>query len=159
MGNLTSQLLVNIYYMNEFDQYIKHKLSAGGGSAFGGKVKFYIRYADDFVILDQSRLELTRLLSPERSDGGQVNHRATIQGFLKDKLRLDLHPNKIILKTYGSGVDFLGWVNFANHRVLRTATKRRMMRRLGQNYNNETLQSYLGLLRHGNTHKLGLNLT
>src|SRR3989344_2803886 len=39
LGNLTSQLLVNIY-MNEFDQYVKHRL----------KVKYYIRYADDFVI-------------------------------------------------------------------------------------------------------------
>src|SRR3989338_2081841 len=32
LGNLTSQLLVNVY-MNEFDQYVKHKL----------KVKYYIR--------------------------------------------------------------------------------------------------------------------
>ena len=39
LGNLTSQLLVNIY-MNEFDQFVKHKL----------KVKYYIRYSDDFVI-------------------------------------------------------------------------------------------------------------
>src|SRR3989344_3954373 len=40
LGNLTSQLFVNIY-MNEFDQFMKHKL----------KAKYYIRYADDFVIL------------------------------------------------------------------------------------------------------------
>ena len=39
LGNLTSQLLVNIY-MNNFDQFVKHKL----------KAKYYIRYADDFVI-------------------------------------------------------------------------------------------------------------
>lgn len=51
LGNLTSQLLVNIY-MNEFDQFVKHKL----------KVKYYIRYADDFVILDSSREVLTILL-------------------------------------------------------------------------------------------------
>ena len=38
LGNLTSQLLVNIY-MNEFDQFMKHKL----------KTEYYIRYADDFV--------------------------------------------------------------------------------------------------------------
>ena len=42
LGNLTSQLLVNIY-MNEFDQYLKHKL----------KVKYYIRYADDFVFFQK----------------------------------------------------------------------------------------------------------
>ena len=39
LGNLTSQLLVNIY-LNEFNQYVKRDL----------KVKNYIRYADDFVI-------------------------------------------------------------------------------------------------------------
>ena len=39
LGNLTSQLLVNIY-MNEFDQFVKHEL----------KQKYYIRYADDFVL-------------------------------------------------------------------------------------------------------------
>ncbi len=38
LGNLTSQLFVNIY-MNEFDQFVKHKLSAKGGSASGGKAK------------------------------------------------------------------------------------------------------------------------
>ncbi|MFA5935089.1 MAG: reverse transcriptase/maturase family protein [Candidatus Paceibacterota bacterium] len=38
LGNLTSQLFVNIY-LNEFDQFVKHKL----------KAKYYIRYADDFV--------------------------------------------------------------------------------------------------------------
>ena len=40
LGNLTSQLLVNMY-MNEFDQFVKHTL----------KAKYYLRYADDFVIL------------------------------------------------------------------------------------------------------------
>ena len=38
LGNLTSQLFVNIY-MNEFDQFVKHSL----------KAKYYIRYADDFI--------------------------------------------------------------------------------------------------------------
>lgn len=42
LGNLTSQLLVNIY-MNKFDQFVKHNL----------KAKYYIRYADDFVILNK----------------------------------------------------------------------------------------------------------
>ena len=42
LGNLTSQLFANIY-MNEFDQFIKHRI----------KAKCYIRYADDFVILSR----------------------------------------------------------------------------------------------------------
>ncbi len=44
LGNLTSQLFSNVY-MNEFDQFVKHKL----------KVKYYIRYADDFVILSENK--------------------------------------------------------------------------------------------------------
>jgi RNA-directed DNA polymerase len=130
LGNLTSQLFVNIY-MNEFDQFVKHEL----------KIKYYIRYADDFVFLSHNRDEL-------------INQLTTIQGFLKDKLKLNLHPNKIVLKTLASGVDFLGWVNFPNYRILRTATKKRMMRRIKAHATKETLQSYLGLITHGDTYHL-----
>ena len=130
LGNLTSQLLVNIY-MNEFDQYVKHRL----------KVKYYIRYADDFVILSNNKAELRNLLQYT-----VVN--------LKDRLKLDLHPNKVHIKTLSSGVDFLGWVHFPNHRVLRTTTKRRMFRNLQNNSSKATVQSYLGLMSHGETYKL-----
>jgi retron-type reverse transcriptase len=130
LGNLTSQLFVNIY-MNEFDQFVKHEL----------KVKYYIRYADDFMILHPHREVLTALL-----------YRIVV--FLKQELRLTLHPNKIFLKTMTSGVDFLGWINFPNYRVLRTTTKRRMFRRLKEHATSETLQSYLGLLKHGQTCKI-----
>ena len=130
LGNLTSQLLVNIY-MNEFDQFIKHTL----------KVKHYIRYADDFVILSEDREWLKRQIPK-------------IQNFLFQKLQLTLHPDKIFIKTLASGVDFLGWVHFTDHRVLRTTTKRRMIKRIKENPTSETLDSYLGLVKHGNTYKL-----
>ncbi|MDD5050378.1 MAG: reverse transcriptase/maturase family protein [Candidatus Pacebacteria bacterium] len=131
LGNLTSQLLVNIY-MNEFDQFVKHRL----------KVKYYIRYADDFVFLHEDKAVLEELL-PKIGD------------FLEEKLELSLHPDKVFIKTFSSGVDFLGWMHFPNHRVLRAATKRRMMRTIeAKKGKTETLQSYLGLLSHGNTKKL-----
>ncbi len=130
LGNLTSQLLVNIY-MNEFDQFIKHKL----------KEKFYIRYADDFTFLSHDREALTHLLPH-------------IEAFLQNKLRITLHPDKVFIKTLSSGVDFLGWVHFPNHRVLRTSTKRRMLKKLGENPKPETIASYRGMLLHGNAHKL-----
>lgn len=130
LGNLTSQLFVNIY-MNEFDQFAKHKL----------KARYYIRYADDFVIFSQDRKWLENLI-PE------------IKDFLKEKLKLELHPDKFFIKTLASGVDFLGWVHFPDHRVLRTATRNRMFRRIEQSSKPETINSYLGLLRHGNTGKL-----
>lgn len=135
LGNLTSQLLVNIY-MNEFDQFVKHKL----------KATHYIRYADDFVFLSPDRAWLTALLPPVRE-------------FLGAKLKLKLHPDKISIRTLASGVDFLGWVHFPDHRVLRTATKRRMFRRIEETKRkSETISSYLGLLAHGNARKLGAEL-
>ena len=131
LGNLTSQLLVNIY-MNEFDQFVKHTL----------KVRYYIRYADDFVILSQDKGWLETLVP-------------NISLFLKSRLELTLHPNKVFIRTLSSGVDFLGWINFVGYRVLRTATKRRMLRNVEQKRGDiRMLQSYLGLLRHGNTNKL-----
>ena len=126
LGNLTSQLLVNIY-MNEFDSWMKHQM----------KVKYYIRYADDFVILSTDKyylLELTYKISE----------------FLEENLKLSLHPNKVFIKTLSSGVDFLGWGHFPTHRVLRTATKRRVVKALNENENVSSLMSYSGLLKHGN---------
>ncbi len=131
LGNLTSQLLVNIY-MNEFDQFVKHKL----------KIKYFIRYADDFVILNEDKNELLTTIR-------------YIACFLRGKLKLELHPNKIFIKTFASGVDFLGWVHFPTHRVPRTTTKKRMFRRIKDSgYVPETVQSYLGLFRYGNTYLL-----
>ncbi|PIP66849.1 MAG: hypothetical protein CO042_00435 [Parcubacteria group bacterium CG_4_9_14_0_2_um_filter_41_8] len=69
-------------------------------------------------------------------------------------MRLSLHPDKVFIKTFSSGVDFLGWAHFPHHRVLRTATKKRMMRRIKKHSAKETLQSYLGMLRHGNAFEL-----
>jgi len=74
-----------------------------------------------------------------------------INGFLQNNLKLSLHPNKVFIKTLASGVDFLGWVHFPDHRILRTATKKRMLRRIKENLPNESMQSYSGLLQHGNT--------
>lgn len=130
LGNLTSQLFVNIY-MNEFDQFVKHKVCA----------KYYIRYADDFIILFDDRPWLE----------AQIPH---IQTFLERRLKLILHPGKVFIKTLTSGVDFLGWIHFPDHRVLRTSTKRRMMRRIADGPRGESIVSYLGLLNHGNTRKL-----
>ncbi|MDH5442610.1 MAG: hypothetical protein OEX08_03375, partial [Candidatus Nomurabacteria bacterium] len=75
--------------------------------------------------------------------------------FLEEKLKLELHPNKISITTFASGVDFLGWVHFTDHRVLRTVTKRRMMKNIMQKQGKEeVVQSYLGMLSHGDGYKL-----
>ncbi|MCX6794483.1 MAG: reverse transcriptase/maturase family protein [Candidatus Falkowbacteria bacterium] len=130
LGNLTSQLLVNVY-MNEFDQFVKRVL----------KIKYYIRYADDFVFLSENKEELIAL-------------RPKLETFLNERLKLSLHPKKTFFKTLAGGVDFLGWVQFMNHRVLRTTTKHRMLKRIEQNNELATRAAYSALLKHGNAYKL-----
>lgn len=134
LGNLTSQLFANVY-MNIFDQWVKCNL----------KIKNYLRYADDFIFLSLNHERLLETIP-------------RVEGFLTEKLKLTLHPKKIIFETIASGVDFLGWVNFPCYRVLRRATQRRMITRIMGNPCPETLQSYLGLLSHGNTFKLSEEL-
>ena len=73
---------------------------------------------------------------------------------MQKDLKLLLHPNKIFMKSYASGVDFLGWNNFCDHRILRKKTKERMFQRINVSPTNETLQSYLGLLGHGNANRI-----
>ncbi len=117
--------------MNEFDQFAKREL----------KIRHYIRYADDFVVLSENREWLVNILQK-------------IRIYLFHKLKLELHPDKVYIKTLASGVDFLGWVNFVDHRILRKTTKQRMLKNINKNPKNETIQSYLGMLKHGNAWKI-----
>lgn len=52
IGNLTSQIFANIY-LNEFDRFVKHEL----------KVKDYLRYGDDFIMLESNKEKLEELRS------------------------------------------------------------------------------------------------
>lgn len=126
IGNLTSQIFANIY-LNELDQFVKHEL----------KIKYYLRYCDDFVILSKNEQELKDLV-PE------------IDEFVKLKLKLSLHENKIIIRKYTQGIDFLGYIVLPYYILPRTKTKRRLLKRL----NEKNLQSYLGYLSHANSYKL-----
>ena len=74
--------------------------------------------------------------------------------FLSSNLKLELHPDKVSIETLASGVDFLGWVHFPDHRVLRPSTRRRMLKRTHGSGGDRMLASYRGLLRHGNAEKL-----
>jgi len=142
IGNLTSQLFANIY-LNEFDQFVKQKL----------RVKHYIRYTDDFVIIAQTKADLEELLAP-------------IRAFLSDRLALGLHPKKIAIRKLHQGVDFLGYIVLPHCRLLRTKTKRRAflkLKRRVEEYKRQTisaqtleqsLQSYLGVFSHANAYKL-----
>ncbi|MEK7097267.1 MAG: RNA-directed DNA polymerase, partial [Patescibacteria group bacterium] len=142
LGNVTSQLFANIY-LNEFDQFVKHKL----------KVKYYLRYCDDFIVLAEDKSCFAELIK-------------SANNFLQAKLRLGIHPDKIILRKYSQGIDFLGYVVLPYQTVVRTKTKRRIFKKLGQKLQdyekklidkesfNQTVQSYLGVLSHAKSYKL-----
>ncbi len=134
IGNLTSQIFANIY-LNELDQFIKHEL----------KVKYYVRYADDFAILSEDKRYLEKIIPK-------------IEKFLKNQLELSLHPNKIKIRKYIRGIDFLGYIVLPHYILPRTKTKKRVFKKLKEKISepnfNQSLQSYLGYLRHSNSYKL-----
>ncbi|PIP21459.1 MAG: hypothetical protein COX39_02930 [Candidatus Nealsonbacteria bacterium CG23_combo_of_CG06-09_8_20_14_all_40_13] len=140
IGNLTSQLFANIY-LDVLDKFIKHnlKISAKGGCASGAK--YYLCYCDDFVVLGSDLEKLKSLIE-------------VIEHFLNNKLKLKVHPNKIIIRKLKQGIDFLSYVVLPHYRLLRTKTKRRMFKRA----NRKNLSSYLGLLQHCNSYKLSRSL-
>ncbi len=74
LGNVTSQLFANIY-LDELDQFVKHHL----------KIKCYIRYCDDFVILGNDRSVLEHITG-------------NIRAFLRETLLLELHPCKVTIR-------------------------------------------------------------
>ncbi|MCX6713821.1 MAG: RNA-directed DNA polymerase, partial [Candidatus Vogelbacteria bacterium] len=136
LGNLTSQLFSNVY-LNELDQEIKRKW----------QVKNYVRYADDFLIIDIDREKLEQLL-PMISD------------FLGSYLKLSLHPNKVSIQRFAKGVDFLGNVIYPHHQILRVKTKKRALKKMKklkkelaeglvpEKHFRQVQDSYLGLLKY-----------
>ena len=108
LGNLTSQFFANVY-LNELDQFAKHKL----------KTKYYIRYVDDFVILHNSKDQLKKWKNE-------------IGVFLKEKLELELHPNKSQILKLKRGIKFLGFRIFNHHKLLRKSNMEHFERKLNQ---------------------------
>ena len=146
IGNVTSQIFANIY-LNELDQFIKHQL----------KARHYFRYADDFAVVHEDAEYLKDIL---------IN----VDCFLRHELGLQLHPNKVEIRKFNQGIDFLGYVVLPHYTVLRIKTQRRMFRKMrvkkelldgdliDEEAFNQSLQSYLGILSHCQGHKVGMKL-
>ncbi len=105
LGNLTSQFFANVY-LNELDYFVKHQL----------KASYYIRYVDDFVIFHNSKSNLFEL-------------RFEIETFLKNKLGLELHPQKSKICSLNDGITFLGFRIFQHHRLLARKNLRKFVRK------------------------------
>ena len=94
IGNLTSQFFANVY-LNELDQFIKHVL----------KIKYYVRYVDDFVIMHEDKEQLRKWLG-------------LIKEFLLEKLGVTL-KNAVKVASLSSGINFLGYVQHIFYRLVR----------------------------------------
>lgn len=122
IGNLTSQLFANLY-LHELDRYMKHEL----------KRRWYVRYADDFIVIGADRDDLQSVLQ-------------SVDRFMQESLKLTLHPNKIFFRKSSWGIDWLGHVLLPGYQILRPSTKKRMLRK-AKGGTLDTLVSYHGLLK------------
>lgn len=135
VGNLTSQLFANVY-LNKLDQFVKHEL----------KVKYYVRYMDDFIILSEDPAELRRLL-------------AIIEEFLRRELRLELNPKTTILAAK-NGINFVGYIHYKDHKKIRKDARRRLTKLLkafetGEvelEYFDRSIESRFGHMEHTDTY-------
>lgn len=103
LGNLTSQLFANVY-LDDMDHFIKEVL----------RVKYFIRYMDDFVLLLEDKRTLAYYM-------------AEISSFLSPKgLALN---EKTSIFPISHGIDFLGYRVWPTHRLLRKSSIRRAKRK------------------------------
>ncbi len=98
IGNLTSQFFANVY-LNQLDQFCKRQL----------KIRYYLRYADDVVMLNQDKQQL-------------LYWQQRIQEFLLQKLKLTLNPTKTKIASIYQGVDFVGYLVKPNRIYVRNKT-------------------------------------
>lgn len=106
IGNLTSQFLANVY-LDPFDRFIRETCGQ----------RHYVRYMDDFVVFNRDKDDLKRL-------------RPAIEGFLSEKLRLDLKPSATYFNGSREGLSFLGLRIFPALIRLRSENLRRITGRL-----------------------------
>ncbi|MEI6191221.1 MAG: RNA-directed DNA polymerase, partial [bacterium] len=106
IGNLTSQFFANVY-LNKLDHFIKDELG----------FERYIRYVDDFIILDENRGRLEEVVNK-------------IGSFLNKNLQLNLCKEKTILLSIESGIDFLGYFVKPSHTLVRRKVVGRFKKKL-----------------------------
>lgn len=129
IGNLSSQFFANIY-LNELDQYIKRHL----------KCKYYIRYVDDIVIMDQDHQRLNQIYEK-------------ICNFTSQILQIEFHEKKKQINTIDKGINFVGYIVKPYRKYIRRSTIKNIYRtkKIMQNYR-QSLNSYFGMLIHANTY-------
>lgn len=136
IGNLTSQLLSNVY-MNEFDQFMKRNL----------RCKHYGRYVDDSFVISCNKQWLHDIIP-------------AIDEFLRNRLKLELHRGKTHIRNVKYGVEFLGGYVKPYRTYMSHAALRRMRHNIDElrNANKDKLfksiNAMLGIMSHYNTFDL-----
>lgn len=137
IGNYLSQYFAN-FYLSYFDHWIKEVK----------KAKYYSRYADDMVILSSNKPELHQLL-------------ADIKIYLKEKLQLIVKDNYQVFPVEKEGpdnekrgIDYVGYVFFHTHVLLRKSIKKSFARMIARNPNEKSIASYKGWAKHCNSKNL-----
>jgi len=130
IGNYLSQYLAN-FYLTYFDHWLKEEK----------QVKYYFRYADDLVVLSDSKPYLHGLL-------------AEIRTYLQDNLKLTVKGNYQVFPVEKRGIDFVGYVFFHTHTLLRKSIKQNFARMLKKNRNAKSIASYNGWAAHCNSKNL-----
>lgn len=130
IGNYLSQYLAN-YYLSGFDHWIKENRA----------VKYYLRYADDMVIFSNSKTELHTLL-------------ADIKEYLNNRLKLTVKSNYQVFPVAARGIDFVGYVFYHTHTLLRKSIKQNFARMLKNRKNPASIASYKGWAKHADTKHL-----
>ena len=105
IGNYTSQYFANIY-LNTLDHYVKERL----------KIKYYVRYMDDFVLLLNSKEEAKEVLQKIRS-------------FLGQKLGLLLNQKTNYFKGK-QGVLFCGYKIMPDHILIKKENKKKIYKKV-----------------------------
>lgn len=141
IGNYTSQYYANIY-LNELDHYIKETL----------KVKYYVRYMDDFVLLLENKLQCKEVLNK-------------IKIFLKEKLQLELNEKTNYFKA-SQGIVFCGYKVFNEYITLKKENKLKIRKKvkiwnkiyekkkINMSKANISLNAWLGHAINADTYKL-----
>ena len=130
IGNYLSQYLAN-FYLTYFDHFLKETI----------RVKYYFRYADDMVILAPNKAYLHSLLS-------------IIRDYLDENLKLEIKANYQVFPVEARGIDFVGYVFFHTHTLLRKNIKKRFARAIKKRNNRQSIASYKGWAKHCNSKNL-----
>ncbi len=130
IGNYLSQYLAN-FYLTYFDHWIKEDK----------RVKYYFRYADDIVIFSDNKPYLHQMLSD-------------IKDYLSQHLKLIVKDNYQVFPVADRGVDFVGYVFFHTHTLLRKSIKQSFARMIANRRSDASISSYYGWAKHCNSKNL-----